>query len=177
MGLRMNMRGVGLLAAVVIGGSAQAGEVLKPEQAKMFVADKMFSYTCFDGTTGAGRIHADGSVVGSIRMRGQGPSRFVTLPTNTIRIQPNSICASLRGMPFSPCFNVEKIDNRTFRGSVSGFGFAYCDFTQRGRVLTADAPVPLRAKIMSRPRPQSIRSAAASEGNEMDMKLRPSASE
>jgi hypothetical protein len=174
----MVLRGVVLLAAVLVGGSALAGEVMKPEQAKLFVADKLFSYTCFEGTTGAGRIHADGSVVGSIRVRGAGPSRFVSLPTNTIRIQPDSICASLRGMPFSPCFKVEKIDHRTFRGSISGFGFAYCDFTQRSpRMQTADAPVPLRAKIMSRPRPQSIRSAAAGESREPELKLRPSTSD
>src|SRR6185503_16927125 len=149
MGLRMMLRGVALLAAVLVGGSAQAGEVLQPEQAKAFVADRLFSYTCFEGTSGTGRIHADGSVVGSIRVRGEGPQRFVSLPTNTIRVTPSSICASVRGVPFQPCFKVEKIDNHTFRGSISGFGFAYCDFKQRSRprMLTADAdtsaPVPL----------------------------------
>jgi hypothetical protein len=180
MGLRMVLRGAVLLAAAaIIGGSAHAGEILGPEQAKAFVADKLFSYTCFDGTTGAGRIHADGSVVGSIRVKGQGSSRFVSLPTNTIRVNPNAICASVRGIPFSPCFRVEKIDNNTFRGSISGLGFAYCDFKKRGRMLTADAdaPVPLRAKIMSRPRVNPIRAAAASEGSEPEMKLRPSTSE
>jgi hypothetical protein len=182
MGLRMVLRGAVLLAAAaIIGGSAQAGEILGPEQAKAFVADKLFSYTCFDGTTGAGRIHADGSVVGSIRVKGQGSSRFVALPTNTIRVNPSAICASVRGLPFSPCFKVEKIDNHTFRGSISGLGFAYCDFKRRGhRMLTAeaDAPVPLRAKIMSRPRVNPIRAAAASEGSEEpELKLRPSKSE
>jgi hypothetical protein len=32
-------------------------------------------------------------------------------------------------MPFEPCFRVEKIDARSFRGSW--MGFAYCDFTRR----------------------------------------------
>ena len=33
---------------------------------------KLFSYTCFDGTVGMGRIFADGSVVGTIRLGGRG---------------------------------------------------------------------------------------------------------
>jgi hypothetical protein len=41
------------------------------------------------------------------------------------------VCASLQGIPFEPCFNLDKMDDRSFRGSVSGFGFAYCDFTRR----------------------------------------------
>jgi hypothetical protein len=179
----MVSRGAVLTIAALAVGSADAGELLKPEQAKAFLADKLFSYTCFEGTSGAGRIHGDGSVVGSIRVRGEGQQRFVSLPTNTIRVTSDSICASVRGMPFSPCFKVEKIDNNTFRGSISGFGFAYCDFKRRGgRMLTAEAetpaaPVPLRAKIMSRPRPHPIKAAAAGEGSEPELKLRPSASE
>src|SRR5688572_28852781 len=137
MGWRMMLRGVVLLTALSIAGSAQAGEYLKPDQARAFVADKLFNYKCFDGTTGVGRIHADGSVVGSIRVSGQSQPRYVTLPANTIRIKPDSICASVRGIPMQPCFNVEKIDALSFRGSISGLGFAYCEFTRRGRIHTA----------------------------------------
>ena len=36
---------------------AGAGE-LKPEEAKKFVAGKYFSYSCFEGTSGAGRINS-----------------------------------------------------------------------------------------------------------------------
>src|SRR4051812_19995244 len=151
MGSRMKLRGALALAAMSLAGSAEAGEVLKPEEAKQFVADKVFSYTCFEGTTGAGRIHADGSVVGSIRMRGQGPSRFVALPAGTIRVSSSAICASVRGMPMQPCFNVERIDANNFRGSVSGLGFAYCNFTKRGpRMQSAEAPINIRAKISAR---------------------------
>jgi hypothetical protein len=183
MGLRMMLRGVVLFTALLV-GSAQAGEYLKPDQARAFVADKLFNYTCFDGTTGSGRIHADGSVVGSIRVRGQQQPRYVTLPANTIRIKPDSICASVRGIPMTPCFNVEKIDNLTFRGSISGLGFAYCEFTRRGRVHTAETssqPLPLRAKLSMRARSSPIKSAAATEGSsshsEPELRLRPSTSE
>jgi hypothetical protein len=41
------------------------------------------------------------------------------------------MCAHLTGLPFTPCFRVERIDHRSFRGSLAGLGFAYCDFYQR----------------------------------------------
>ena len=43
---------------------------MKPDEARRFVVGKQFSYTCFEGTTGSGRIHADGSVAGYIQIRG-----------------------------------------------------------------------------------------------------------
>jgi hypothetical protein len=122
-----------------LAGPALAGE-LKPEEAKRFVAGKYFSYTCFEGSTGAGRVNADGSVVGTIQVRGAGPVHFVALPTGTIRIQPDSICASLRGIPFQPCFSIQQTDARSFRGAVQGLGFAYCDFTRRNPRLEVSAP-------------------------------------
>jgi hypothetical protein len=54
-------------------------------------------------------------------------------------------------MPFEPCFNLNKMDDRSFRGAVSGMGFAYCDFTRRVNVAgvsrrpQASEPVPLEA--------------------------------
>jgi hypothetical protein len=125
----MQVRQLLVLAALAVSLPAYAGE-MRPEEAKAFVAGKVFAYSCFEGTTGAGRINADGSVVGTIRVRGTGPSHNVTLPTNTIRVG-SGICASVQGMPFQPCFDVVKIDNNRFRGSLSGFGFAYCDFVKR----------------------------------------------
>ncbi len=124
------LRSVALVAALGIAATALAEE-LKPEEARRFVAGKLFSYTCFEGTNGAGRIYADGSVAGTIQLGGKGPVHFVTLPSGTIRISPESICASVRGVPFQPCFNVVKTDPVSFRGSLSGFGFAYCNFSRR----------------------------------------------
>jgi hypothetical protein len=131
---------VGILAALpVLARPALAGE-LKPEEAKRFIAGKYFSYNCFEGSSGAGRVNADGSVVGTIQVRGSGPVHFVALPTGTIKVQPDSICASLRGLPFQPCFSVQQTDARSFRGSVLGLGFAYCDFTRRNPRLEVSAP-------------------------------------
>jgi hypothetical protein len=135
------------LAAVL---PAAAGE-LTPEEARHFIAGKMFSYTCFEGTTGIGRIYPDGSVSGTIRIGGNGPLRYVNLPAGTVRVSTDAVCASVRGMFFEPCFNVEKTSEASFRGSISGFGFAYCDFTRHNpRIeLTATAghtrPTPIQS--------------------------------
>src|SRR5947207_11089211 len=79
-------------------------EELGPEQARAFVVGKLFAYTCFEGTSGLGRIYSDGSVVGTIKIRGQGQTKFATLPAGTIRVDGESMCAHLAGMPFTPCF-------------------------------------------------------------------------
>jgi hypothetical protein len=110
---------------------AMAGE-LNFEQAKHLVAGKFFSYRCFDGTTGAGRIHVDGSVAGSIRVQGAGRTYHVALPAGTIHNRSGSVCATVRGLPISPCFNVVQTGSNQFRGSIWGLSFAYCDFTRRG---------------------------------------------
>jgi hypothetical protein len=122
-------------AAAVVGVAfalpAVAGE-MTVDEAKRFVHGKLFAYNCFEGTTGAGRIYPDGSVVGSIQIRGEGPVRYVALPAGTIRVKGESVCASVRGLPFEPCFNLDKTSHQSFRGSIWGFGFAYCDFTRKG---------------------------------------------
>jgi hypothetical protein len=135
----MFARSLLVVAALLATLPAYAGE-LRPEDAKRFVAGKYFSYTCFEGTRGMGRIQADGSVAGTIQMRGSGAVHSMALPAGTVRVQPDSICASVRGVPFSPCFNVNQIDSKSFRGSISGLGFAYCDFVRHNpRVDVAES--------------------------------------
>jgi len=117
---------------------------LSAEEATRFIAGKLFAYNCFEGTNGAGRIYPDGSVVGSIQIRGDGPVRYVALPAGTLKIKGESYCATVRGLPFEPCFNVDKTSHASFRGSVWGFAFAYCDFTRRSaRVDLAGTPLRL----------------------------------
>jgi hypothetical protein len=152
-----------ILATGILGAGMAAAEELGPEQARAFVVGKLFSYTCFEGTAGVGRIFADGSVVGTIRMRGGGPPRFATLPAGTIRIDGQSMCAHLAGLPFTPCFRVDKLDYKSFRGSLAGLNFAYCDFYQRNP----------RSQLISR---RSDPSAAAPVLNARSV-LRPSLSE
>src|SRR5215467_48165 len=125
--LATGLAGGALLGASLL-ASAAAAE-MKPEEAKRFIAGKLFSYTCFDGTKGAGRIYADGSVVGTMQVN-SGRMRFVALPAGTIKLTSDSICASLPRALIQPCFNVVQTSPTSFRGSLKAFSFAYCDFVR-----------------------------------------------
>lgn len=135
------------LAAVLFTSAAVAGE-MTGEEARHFVAGKLFSYTCFEGTRGAGRVFADGSVVGTIQIRGDGPVRRAFLPANTLHVKNGSVCATLRGLPFEPCFNVTRTDANSFRGAISGLGFAYCDFVHRNPRTTIAERVSTRPMML-----------------------------
>ncbi len=148
---------VAVVCACVLGAASAIAEELGPDQARAFVVGKLFAYTCFDGTAGMGRIFADGSVVGTIRPGGRGEARFASLPAGTIKVEGTSMCAHLSGLPLEPCFKVQKIDYRSFRGSISGLGFAYCDFSQhnlRAQIISrVPAPAPVRSVPMATLRP------------------------
>ena len=142
-----------MLARFVL-GAVTAGALITPalagmmtaEEARRFVAGKVFSFTCFDGTRGAGRILDNMGAAGAIQFSGEGPIRRIRLPGNTLQIRGQSVCASLRGLPFEPCFNLDKTSEVSFRGSVSGMGFAYCDFHHAGGTQM------LMARAVARPR-------------------------
>ena len=152
-----------MLARLVL-GAVTAGALVAPalagsrnaDEARKFVAGKVFAFTCFDGTRGAGRILDDMGAAGSIQFSGSGPIRHVRLPGNTLQVRGQSVCASLKGLPFEPCFNLDKRDERTFRGSVSGMGFAYCEFRHQG------AQQMLMARAVARPRSLHARAASRS---------------
>src|SRR3954466_5965847 len=142
-----------MLARLVL-GTVTAGALIVPalagmmnaDEARRFVAGKVFAFTCFDGSRGAARVLDDFGAAGSIQFSGTGPIRHVRLPGNTLQIRGQAICASIKGLPFEPCFNLDKRDERSFRGSVSGMGFAYCDFRHQG------ASQMLMARAVARPR-------------------------
>jgi hypothetical protein len=142
-----------MLARLVL-GAVTAGAMVVPalagmmnaDEARRFVTGKVFAFNCFDGTRGAGRVLDDLGAAGSIQFSGSGPIRHVRLPGNTLQIRGQAVCASIKGLPFEPCFNLDKRDERTFRGSVSGMGFAYCDFRHQG------AQQMLMARSVARPR-------------------------
>src|SRR5262249_20749295 len=124
------------VAALVASGAllatipAIAGE-MRAEEARKFVVDNLFSFTCFEGTTGEGRVNDDGSVVGTIRLAGSGPTRFASLPPGTLRVRGEVICASIRGIPLEPCFDLDRTGAQSFRGSLAGMSFAFCRFTKQ----------------------------------------------
>ena len=119
-----------VLAGLVCTLPAKADE-LRAEAARSFIAGKHFAYSCFDGTVGNGSIYADGSVAGYIQVGGTGPRRYVVLPAGTLQVKGDRYCAAVRGLPFEPCFNVDRTSGVSFRGAISSLGFAYCDFTRR----------------------------------------------
>lgn len=148
-----------VLAGLLASLPAVAGEMTVAE-ARHFIVGKMFHYTCFEGTRGQGRVYPDGSVAGSIQVRGTGQMRYAVLPPGTIRVNGEAVCASVRGIPIHPCFNLEQTGSESFRGSISGLGFAYCDFTRR-----QERAQILRQASERRATPLSLRpSLAASRG-------------
>src|SRR5476651_1934 len=136
---------LGTVAAGAIIAPALAG-MMTADEARRFVAGKVFAFTCFDGTRGAGRVLDDMGAAGAVQFSGAGPVRHLRLPGNTLQIRGQAVCASIKGIPFEPCFNLDKQDERSFRGSVSGMGFAYCDFHHQG------AAQMLMARAVARPR-------------------------
>jgi len=160
--LRVAVVCAGLLGAGALVAGTAIAEELGPEQARAFVVGKLFAYTCFEGTAGVGRIFPDGSVVGTIRIRGEGQPRFAALPAGTIKVDGASMCAHLSGLPITPCFRVEKLDYKSFRGSLAGLGFAYCDFYQRNpRTQLISGPIePPAATPIANTRP-ALRSSLA----------------
>ncbi len=120
---------------------------MRAEEARSFVVENLFSFTCFEGTSGEGRVHADGSVEGAIRLGGSGRTRYATLPPGTLRVRGESICAVIRGIPFEPCFDLNRTDARIFWGSLAGMSFVSCQFIkQPSRPGMASTSVPLSIK-------------------------------
>ena len=157
---------LGMVAAGAMAGPVLAG-MMSADEARKFVAGKVFAFTCVDGTRGAGRILDDMGAAGSVQFSGSGPIRHVRLPGNTLQVRGQSVCASLKGLPFEPCFNLDKRDERSFRGSVSGMGFAYCDFRHQG------AHQMLMARAVARPRsPQTTGSTRSADASHTEVSTR-----
>jgi hypothetical protein len=154
------LRGFVLTAGLLAALPAIAGD-MSAEDARRFVIGKMFNYSCFEGTRGQGRVNSDGSVAGSIQFQGSGPVRYAHLPANTLQVKGESVCASLQGMMIQPCFNLERISDNSFRGSISGLGFAYCEFTRYGGRTTVAHSVYRTNSA----RPLGLRPSLAADNN------------
>src|ERR1044072_9235903 len=113
-----------MLARLVLGAVTAAATIvpalagmMNADEARRFVAGKVFAFNCFDGTRGAGRVLDDLGAAGSIQFSGAGPIPQVRLPGNPRQTRAEAFCASIKGLPFEPCFNLDKRDERSFRGS------------------------------------------------------------
>src|ERR1700688_5093624 len=146
---------LGAVTASAVIAPAMAG-MMNADEARKFVSGKVFAFTCFDGSRGAGRILDDMGASGAVQSAGSGPIRHMRLPGNTLQIRGQAVCASIKGIPFEPCFNLDKKDDRSFRGSVSGMGFAYCDFQHQG------AAQMLMARAVAHPRSRRARERTSS---------------
>ncbi|MFK8253549.1 hypothetical protein [Ancylobacter terrae] len=121
-----------LVAAFAAAPTLASADSMDAEAARSFVVGRTFSYSCYEGTVGSGRVLADGSVAGTIRVRGQGSARYVELPAGTLKAKGASICAQLRGVAFQPCFELDKISDTSFRGNIAGFDRMWCEFNRGG---------------------------------------------
>jgi hypothetical protein len=158
----------GALTAGAMVAPALAGQVMSAEEARKFVSGKVFAFTCFDGTRGAGRVLDDGGAAGAVQFSGLGPVRHIRLPGNTLQVRGQAVCASIKGIPFEPCFNLDKKDERNFRGSVSGMGFAYCDFRHQGAAQMMMARAAARPRSL---RPPEQTGAARTERAEVTARV------
>src|SRR5262249_20050126 len=124
-----------------------AAESLNADAARRCVVGMLFAFSCCDGSRVAGRSYGDGSVVGTIQFQGVGPVEWVSLPSGTLKVKGEAVFASLNRLPIEPCFNLNQTDNQSFRGSISGLDFVYCDFTRRVRLTDRKPrPAPLSLK-------------------------------
>jgi len=122
---------VAFLIARLLATVPAAAQSMSPEAGRQFVTGKQFVFSCVDGSRGLGQIQDDGSVIGAIQMGGSGPVRSITLPPGTLKVKGDAVCASLRGLSFEPCFNLNRTGEQGFRGSLSGLDrIAHCDFVR-----------------------------------------------
>lgn len=117
--------------AVLASAPAAAQQQLTAAEARSFVVGRVFSFNCFEGSKGSGRVYPDGSVAGLISLRDNAP-RFVHLPPNTLRVREEKVCGFVKGMTFEPCFDVVKTGVNSFRGTLAGVQTMWCDFVSAG---------------------------------------------
>src|SRR5258706_7517925 len=104
-----------MVVLIFLAAGPACAESLTPDAARRFVVGKLFAFNCFDGSRGAGRIYGDGSVVGTIQFQGVGPAEWVSLPSGTLKVKSEAVCASLNRLPIEPCFNLNRTDDQSFR--------------------------------------------------------------
>src|SRR3984893_5963379 len=121
-----------ILVASLLATTPAMAQSMNADTAQRFVAGKLFAFNCFEGTRGQGQIYNDGSVIGTIQSRDSGPMRSFEVHPRTLKVKGEAVCATLKGLPFNPCFNLNRTGEQSFRGSLTGLGgFAYCDFVRR----------------------------------------------
>ena len=135
--------------------SPALAENLDAEAAGRFIVGKLFTFTCADGSRGVARVYDDGSVIGTIQFHGSEQPRPVWLPAETLKLTGETVCASLNRTEL--CFALSKTSDQSFRASVTGLDFAYCDFTERVRTPdTVPRPEPSEPLSLDPPRDGAV---------------------
>jgi len=130
--LRVAILLASLLATVPAITAPATAQSMSAEAAQRFATGKLFSFSCIEGSRGLGQIHSDGSANGTIQISGSGPVRSFGLPPGTFKVKGDAVCATLKGLSFEPCFNLDRTGEQSFRASLTGLGsFAHCDFVRR----------------------------------------------
>jgi hypothetical protein len=119
------------IAIVSLLAFSPVAEDLGGEAARQFIVGKLFAFTCTDGTRGAARIYDDGSVIGSVQFNSSEQPRPIWLPSETLKFSGEKVCGSLNQKEL--CFSLTKTGEQSFRASITGLDFAYCDFAERVR--------------------------------------------
>jgi hypothetical protein len=123
---------VTILIASLLATAPAMAQSMGAEAAQRFVSGKLFAFSCVEGSRGLGQIHNDGSATGTIQVSGSGPVRSFGLPPGTFKVKGEAVCATLKGLSFEPCFNLNRTGEQSFRASLTGLGgFAHCDFARR----------------------------------------------
>ncbi|MBB3770709.1 hypothetical protein FHS55_001304 [Angulomicrobium tetraedrale] len=137
------------LAPALAGMAPAFADPMNAQSAERFVYGRTFFYTCYEGTAGAGRILDDGSVAGTIQMRGKGNVRYVALPAGTILVRGEKVCAKVKGLAFQPCFDLDKTGEQSFRGNLAGADKMWCEFKRggSGRTRMAERATPKRNDV------------------------------
>jgi hypothetical protein len=139
-----------VMAALWAAVPAIAGN-MGADEAQRFVVGNLFSFSCFEGTSGEGRVYADGSIGGVIRLAGSGSSQYGTLPPGTLRVRGDAICGLITGMTYEVCFDLDRIDQKTFRGSLAAMKSAFCQFTKRPSepgTFGTSLPLPIQPTLV-----------------------------
>src|SRR5258705_1629447 len=101
---------LGAVTAGAVIAPALAGQMMNADEARRFVAGKVFAFTCFDGTRGAGRIFEDGGAAGAAQFSVSRPVRHMSLPRTTLHGPGPTVSAPIHGLPFEPCVPLGKQD-------------------------------------------------------------------
>ncbi len=130
-----------VVVVALLAFSPALAENLDAEAARQFIVGKLFAFTCADGSRGAARVYDDGSVIGNVQFHGSERPQSVWLPAETLKLTGERVCASLNRTEL--CLALSKTSDQSFRASVTGLDFAYCDFTESVRIPdTGPRPEP-----------------------------------